>query len=732
MRKFNLFGFFVGLLIFLQPVLATDYSMNFVLDEHQAKMCPCGQRMIFAALENTGSQTDTYILRAEPAWTTMPDTFTLAPGEKETVGILVAPGCQINSGDYELKITAESEHVSESEIIDLTILNCFGVELTSETLENTVCLGDETVFNLMIKNAGKSDDTFELSATKGTFSDDKITLERNETKIVSLTVPVTKESDDITVKAESIKTSVQSSLTLGVTGIDCYSAELTVQPDEQYICIGDVAEYDVSLKNTGIKVDTYTLSSDFGTLSVNQTSLTPDNKIVFPLKVSPLVAGAYDIIVSVISEKTELNKIVTLNARTCEGVAIIAWTPEETICKGEVARILTTIKNTGVKEDTFTISSTMGTPGEETFTLNAMETKGVYIDIPTADLEAEQVDFNVTVKSDKTSDVTFGSIFVEDCYSADLSVNPKSAEFCPCDSETYTITVKNTGKREDTYTLTSTVGELSDNSITLESKESQKITLTIAPKCGDVEEKGTIELLSDFVNQSETIDIILKSLEDCYAFDVTITPETIEGDVGEGYLHTVYIKNNGESSIKYDVSLDGPEWVYVNPAEFELKAGQEKEVYLYVSAPYETGDGIYATKISINTDKGIAKAATVKLIIGDVLAEPVEDSITGDIIITIDDNETDGAAEEISEESEKFTLPRNLIIAIVIGLIIILLIVFGPDLLKDEDEEDKAGEEKKEDDTGEKPEEEPKKRKRGRPPKKKSREKEIEEILDNI
>jgi len=603
------------LLMIMPQALATDYSVSLDMDTNFIRLGPCsGGTMIKAIIENTGEQADTYTISPQNNWIiTAPQKVTLNSGESKSIAIFMTPPCDIEPMEYTKEITVESDNSKDTETITIDVLRVHSVEIDTTTTR-TSCIGDTETFDIYISNMGLTTETYSITSTSGTLEKNEITIENGETKKIILTVPVTTEKQTTDISVTSTTSYAADRETLQILAMSCYSQEASITPESKTMCIKESSDFTITVKNTGTKEDTYTVTTDFGELSSQTLIVDAQSEAKVKLTVSPQDMGQYTANIEVASAY-ETNKFqVTINAQSCKGIAVITIPKEKTVCKGENAQYSVTLKNIGKTEDTLALSTTMGELSEPEITIKAGDTAEVLLTIPTDDLTYDTYAVEVTAESD-IQDSSESILIVENCYSGILSVEPQIMTVCPKRDATFTITLENTGKNKDTYTLETSDGILEKDTVELESQKTEDIQLTVP---ANTEEKEVIiNMFSEQVQETKTVTVLLKDQEKCYGFTVNVNPQIIEANEYKGYLYTITVKNTGEYASNFSIStVGGPEWTYIDPKTQNIETGSEDQFFIYVSPPYGTEVGTYNIDIEVKRDNVSAKTATLKLLLG--------------------------------------------------------------------------------------------------------------------
>ncbi|MCK4967609.1 MAG: hypothetical protein KAS12_01025, partial [Candidatus Aenigmarchaeota archaeon] len=432
-------------------------DVNLDLTSASASLCPSNTEYILGHITNTGDSQDTYTVSSTNPWVTIvPDKITLNSGEMKEFHVYITPfNLDAQPADYPIEIKADGLKSSDSETIIITILKCHGIEIIPEKSADTLCLGDRNTYDVTITNHGIVTEIFDITSTSGTLSDKYVSLDSEESKKITVSVDALNEKEIVQIMAQSRTSYASNSETIDITGLDCYDSKMQVTPETKTLCLNEKSTYAINIENLGTKTDTYELNTDFGELDETALEISAGETKTATLTVLPDAVGTYDININAKSIHTEMNSKVQLSAMNCKGIAIITIPPEMTVCKGTTAKYMVTMKNTGNKEDTFDITSTYGVVNDALITINSGEIKNTYVEINTTDLNYTTYDFEVSAKS-TIEDIAKGSITIENCYSGELIIENDMKSTCPGKNTAYSITVKNTGKNDDIYTLSVT------------------------------------------------------------------------------------------------------------------------------------------------------------------------------------------------------------------------------------------------------------------------------------
>ncbi len=558
---------------------------------------------------NTGSETDGVTLTLD--WPEdlgfIKPYVMLASGESKSVDpFWITVPFNLEPGTYYATITAESgmSGKSVSETITIEVMDCHGVELNVLDDYRKTCseTAEPANYEFTLRNTGTWQETIGLSASVSwiEFSESVVTLGAGESRIIaaSLNPPKGTGYTEVVVTARSRDSYAQDSGILKVDPKDCYNAKVEMQPIEDDICIGEYAEFNVIITNTGTEDDTLSVSTSADwVVSGQETMEVPAGESrTVEILAAPDITGVSTFSVTVRSLADDgFVRTVTgaVNSDDCKGVAVIAYPSETEACRGEDAVFTVTIKNTGALENTFQLSVDIGEFESNAITLPGGASADIELVVDTSGIEDVQ-SIRITATDGQVSDSSDVRIHVTTCYDAELLVTPEVVYTCSYSEVLYTMTVDNMGGMADVYTL-SYNGE--STVISLNAGESGQAEYTYpVPEMDEGVYMFTVGLESENgVSLSGSAEINVLPLGDCYGVDVHNGDGAV--DVGKVSVVEITVENKGEQEDTWSISFEGPEWAYVEPEEVSLGPGEKDVVYLYLSPLYGTGEGSYAITV---------------------------------------------------------------------------------------------------------------------------------------
>lgn len=673
---------FAIVLAFMPVFASASAGMSFTLSTGEAKLCSCSTAQITGTLTSGGY--GVYTLKSDSKWITIaPDTISLGPDESTSVYVYMTTDCTSPPKDYPIEITARSDAgLTETKQLTATILPCHNVELKVSPTDAEACLEESAHFSLNATNNGKADEEFIVSTSTGTLETERVYLGRSETKTIGLDIPANDTQKEAVILIRSASTYAAASKTVKVSGISCHSAALAVSPEEKTVCLGDSVNYSVLLKNTGTRKDEFRINSSFGALSDKYISLEAGESRKITLLAQSNAPGNYPFYIAAVSKYVKADTIGTFKTVQCRGVEASIYPDEQTLCKGFPANYSVRIKNTGVLDDAYSLTSSIGTLENEKAAVPKGESQSVLLSIPANVLDDRTF---IDVKAVSVGDYGVTSIGhaihnTENCYGLNSTARSTEETICAGETVGFAIDVENTGKLADEYEIKSDFGALSKKHASLSPGEKTTIAVTIPTNLSDVGKKNiSISISSKNANTTNILVLEVDSAEKCYGFNLAAKKDTLFTNDSIGKLFEINIENRGKASSNFSAKLDAPLWAYISPKDFVLQKEKNATVYVYAAPSYGTKDGTYLMKITVKNSAGFEKNEFTQLVLGN--ATPLDLSKL--------------RAAPTGEAVKTAASPKSLYV-IALGIIVIAIIIFGPRLFGKKAEGEGEGEKEEE------------------------------------
>jgi uncharacterized membrane protein len=291
-----------------------------------------------------------------------------------------------------------------------------------------------------------------------------------------------------------------------------------------------------------------------------------------------------------------------------------AWDPASSSAHGDGTTVTHTLSlsNTGNLTDTYDLSilnnsfattiwdASFSQPITQTVSMppcTSMEV-GVAVEVPN---NSEFIQDEATLRARSQGDtllVTESTLLSDNAEPGVTGPGQVSHSGTPGDIVTHTVTLTNTGNFSDSFMLALGASEWSaavaggvTQTVELESGETTTVQVEVfVPAQALAGETDVVELTATSARDSgvfATIPVLTTALA-IDQVDLAAIP-TVNGNPGEEVIHTVTIRNNGNVSDSYDITLSGFSWPSViTPAvseSNELPPGGQQQIKVAVTVP---------------------------------------------------------------------------------------------------------------------------------------------------
>lgn len=406
----------------------------------------------------------------------------------------------------------------------------------------------------------------------------------------------------------------------------CPNTQVTLPTEEASYCACTPSSYTFELANVGSFEETYLLNtspySEYATFNENPVTLAAYGKknITLSLELPCEISGDQTLNLIFFATKNNVGSklAIPLNARACKDITMSIEGPEN-MCAGASATAKITVKNLGDKKTNLNLASDISwLEAKENITLDAgqEETFSVKIQPP----EHISGIFSIPVSAMSGPAIaasTKMSLEVKQCYTMQWNVPQVTA--CNGKYTTAEMEFINLGEEKASFTLAKESPDwitTKDKKVTLEPKETKKVTITIAPRDQEPGEYGAMWKLTGqngFV-QEKTMSVSVSSKENCAL--VNIYPTT---DLKLPYEHKqtpLVVENLGYSTQSYIFALEASNWITLHPTHMTLAAGEKGVLYLETNPTEGIESGQYKFSITTHTsgeDLAYTKSMTLTL-----------------------------------------------------------------------------------------------------------------------
>ncbi|MFB6175481.1 MAG: hypothetical protein ABEJ87_05955 [Candidatus Nanohalobium sp.] len=409
-------------------------------------------------VQNQGPVEDVYTLSPSnpSAISIAPRQVRIGAGDSKVVNIWYNPETQTEAGRYSFNVNAKSRATGNTYSIQgfVNVIRQHDVSLKYKQ-PRAVCLGQTATYKVKVTNGGLTKETFKLSASKGQFSQDKVTLEDGESKVVEFYLSSKKPREaSVNLVAASTTSYAQAIKPVHFKSETCYASQVVVSPESQRVAAGTTAHYNVTVRNTGTRADDFTLQTNQGELGNSSFSLPAGKSTRTQLRYTPTELGTKSLKVTAKSGVTTQG---TAEATVYNGMKSDISVPHNTVqtCENTEETVPVTVENTGEASENFQVQTTTGNLSQNEVTLGKGESKVLNLSYQTGD--PGKVNYQITSTAttfNQPTDTVNGKFKVQNCWDLDMSVLPEVASAGENQSQVYEIRLNNTGTRQNTYELT--------------------------------------------------------------------------------------------------------------------------------------------------------------------------------------------------------------------------------------------------------------------------------------
>ncbi|MDY6773864.1 MAG: hypothetical protein SVS85_01575 [Candidatus Nanohaloarchaea archaeon] len=221
------------------------------------------------------------------------------------------------------------------------------------------------------------------------------------------------------------------------------------------------------------------------------------------------------------------------------------------------------IYNPGPARDTYEVDVSTPWKGSSTLSSSSVmvppeETETVYLWIQ-APKTASPGDYSFTVhlRSSNTGKTVqkSGEITVLSCRSVSVTPEKDMRTACRTEEAVYTFEVDNKGKVEETYTLSSSYGTLSRNTLTLQPGEEEEVELTVSS--GESTNRSIefrAESTTSYASDTASVRFVA---EKCRGVSLSVAPDSAEVCSSDTVLVTASVTNTGSINDSYVLEIGG-------------------------------------------------------------------------------------------------------------------------------------------------------------------------------
>lgn len=549
-------------------------------------------------------------------------------------------------------------------------------ELTIFPEESSTEINSFTSYEVEVENVGTVDDVYEIQHNRPgeiSVAPQKVELQAGQSKTVNVWYNPRQSRDEgrysFQISAKSRADGQTYSTTGYVNVIHNYKIDLITSPSENTVCRGENAQYEVQVTNDGIQDDEIALSTEFGELSRERVNLSPGETTTVTLTASSeqedersFNVRASSTSVSYAAEQQTLN----FNAETCFNSEVSVNPETQDTAAFTPAEFDVTVRNLGTRSDEFTVSTDRGTLSQETLAVGPQSTESTQLSYTPTELGSQEINIEARGQSEASRTAEIEAYNgMESTVSFD-----ESRTVCRDESATYTATIENTGEAEETFELSSNVGQLLDEDVELQPGDSIDTQLEVnSTGMEDGEHTVRLESEASTFNEPVNSDETAFTVENCWDVEMNIVPEVASAGENMSTIYEIRLNNPGTRENTYQLTHEGPEWVEIRPESITIAAGESGTAYMYAGAPFEKKGEVEITAIAEGNQ--VRETQTVNLVIGQDIEEAIRSreggAITGRFM--------DSASNLYNSITEADNVQRG-IAAILIGLLLTAAILY--------------------------------------------------------
>ncbi len=465
---------------------------------------------------------------------------------------------------------------------------------------------------MSIKNLYQYPDTytFTLQAPSGWVSQIQLdaALDPGEEKAIDLFLvqPVCNTPPGtytVTVTVTSGMTGEKESRDIVIEVLNCYDVDLYVSgPYRQEMCSETMTSlvYNMNIANNGKYVEELELSADkeWVTLSQRDVVVAPGEIKDIDVTVTPPenLRGVQKIYITARSKTSYVTDVeeIELVIKDCYNFDAQLVQKEVSACVKEPVTFNLILTNNGLENDSYTIFvPDWVIPSQQTVDVPPNQAREIELTVIPEQKGKLGFDISIYSSSDpQMSKTVHASLDVSECRGLAIIASPVSKDVCKDTTETFEVSVKNTGSLEDKITLTTTLGTLDKESLIIEPGETKTVYLTV--DAHDLEE-GNYSIIVKATSSNKDVfdeaEIDIKVIN-CYDASLQIIPERSEICSCSTTNYEVVLTNKGELKDTYTLRVMN---YYLNyTRQVELSSGESKRFNFTITPPMGAQPGEYS------------------------------------------------------------------------------------------------------------------------------------------
>lgn len=568
-------------IIFGLLLVSVAFAELTVTEGVQDEICQCDTVTYKFSLTNDQQDHktfDLYLSGNYADWGSVaPKRIELDPQQSKKVYVFVTPSCYAKPDNYQMTLNAKSGAVHYKDTITMTVKNCHTLDVSSPATKE-VCIGDEVSYQISVENTGTFKDSYKIFSDADVNQSD-VYVVPGETKTVTVNYKPTQVGEK-TLKTEFNNTKVcyseQVSTKVVTSGCNDFELQTT---DVEEICVGSQGHFVLTVENTGRTEDTYEISSQ-DDLQIARSSIELKPNETQEIGVTYTLMENKNVSLKVVSDSGIQQTVEKeLTTKRCSDFMILT-SQNNTVCHGDTISYAISVKNKGLFEDTYKLSTDKGALEDSELTVKPNEI--AYTNLILENLPLGENEVKITAESETGEKLTqTTTLEVKTCSDVSAITNVEPINVC-AGSKASVISelgIMNLG-REDTYTV-STVDWITpeEKQISLKENEVYKTVLRIKTPDQVGVYKPVIEVRS---NSNVDKAFLVLNVTNCYGFDLIETVDKVDVNLcpGETLKKEIVIKNTAMVEDVFGISTENVE---VNKEVLELGPMESEKVELTFS-----------------------------------------------------------------------------------------------------------------------------------------------------
>ena len=568
-------------------------------------------------LTNNGDKDDVYDLELDgPEWAGLDmDSVELRKGESKDITIIL----KANSGDrknYTAKLIATSTRFNfKREVsLDLSLKDCYDVFVEKLEGSEIACVEKNPVYKFRLKNGPVTDMDVQVSidGTDAKIDDDSFTLNKGQTKEIEAEIDVKGLAEEGSVSRKDVEIEILMDASASMKNSVEGKEKMSIAKDAIVNFVDNITQVELGLRVFGHK-DGCTESELLVPISKLDVEEITSKVNSFQATGKTPVAETLEASVNDFSNNGERYVILVSDGKeSCEGN--VKRAAEELKRKGIIIYAIGfDIDQTGKAQ---LIEAAGRTGGEYYDAANQDELLEVFRNI-TRELEIEQsrkgeATFTLNVKGKNFSYSKDYTIEITDCHN--VAVVAPELNVCRGTSGSDFISLTNIGTEAQMVDIKAQPSWIDPevDRVSLPPGREDQFGITYDVPANASEEEYVVSATSGNVESESRAFINYLSDTSCFGFDLIIVRPEIDAATCEGVQQSLILENRGQTATEVTLKSDRG-FVYFVDEKVQLEKGERKEVYFFISPPFDIKEDDSLITITASNSRGIQGKGFVKL-----------------------------------------------------------------------------------------------------------------------